>query len=302
MKIVLANSGSFDDAYFSEPLTSYAQDYYRNFEIEKFLEFSAGSVVVPHRFQYRQWGSASDLVKGAAPDPRRAMGANFSAIPVSGTIQLGETDNKGYSVILDDDEINADPKWETVAVRKALRTLMEYERDFVGFNTIYSNATVTSVTWNGGSGQDPDSDLITLLESIETASGLRPNRLIFTPTTWAARLKTLRAQSGFAAAASAMQSPDELGAMLGAKVMILDVGATAIGTSAVVSAVYQQEGGMSDDVSSIKRFQSLCKDGQLFRAYKRMVGNKTWEITVEHYSKTIAVYTTSIGALGVTTT
>ena len=302
MKIVLANTGSFDDTYFSEPLTSYAQDYYKNFEIEKFLEFAAGSVIVPHRFQYRRWGSASDLVKSAPPDPRRAIGANFSAVPVSGTIQLGETDNKGYSVILDDDEINADPKWETVAVRKALRTLMEYERQVVGLNAIYDNATVTSVTWNGGASQDPDSDLITLLESIETASGLRPNRLIFTPTTWAARVKTLRAQSGFAAAASAMQSPEELGAMLGAKVLILDVGSTAIGTQGLVSAVYQQDGGLSDDVSSIKRFQSLCKDGQLFRAYKRMVGNKTWEITVEHYSKTIAVYTSSIGALAVTTT
>lgn len=302
MKITLANSGSFDDTYYSEPLTSYAVDFYKNFRIEEYLQFVAGSVIAPHRFQYRVWGSKDDIKPmTVAINPIRALGANFSAIPVTGTLQLAQTDNKGFSVILDDDEIDADPKWETMAVRKALRTLMEYDRQLLYFS-VYDAVTPTSVTWNGGSGQDPDTDIITALDTVQYNSGVRPNRLVFTPSSWAARLKTLRAQSGFAASASAMQSPQELGDMLGLKVLILDAGAVAYGAQNTVTFVYQSDDSGADDVSSVKRFQSLCKDGQLFRAYKRMIGNKTWEVTTEHYNMFKVTFPESAGVLAVTTT
>jgi hypothetical protein len=303
MKLTLANAGSLSDTYFSEPLTTFAQDYYKELSVEKVLQFVSGNVIVPRRFQYRVWGDATELAPlSSPPDPRRALGANFSALSVSGTIQLNETDNKGFSVILDDDEINADPKWEVVAVKRAVRTMMEYERSVLHDQLYYtSGVTPVSVTWNGGSGQDPDSDLIQLLQAVESAVGVRPNRIIMTASAWTARTVTLRAQTSLLAVSSAMLTPDQLGAQLGVKLMVPDAVDFAPG-SALVFAFYQQDGGFTEDISTIKRFQSLCADGALFRSYKRQVGNKTWEVTVEHYSRLVLTSPTLLGCLAVTTT
>ena len=301
MKLILANAGSMADTYFSEPLTGFAQDFYQTLSIEKVLNFVAGSVIVPRRFQYRVWGASTDLAPMTSPpDPRRALGANFSALPVSGTIQLNETDNKGFSVILDDDEINADPKWETVAVKRAVRTMLEYDRSVL-YTMLYSASTPVSMTWNGGSGQDPDADLITLLQTVESAVGVRPNRIIMTASAWAARIITLRAQTSLLAVSSAMLSPEQLGAQLGVKIMIPDDVAWGP-SSASVTAFYQQDGALTEDISTVKRFQSLCADGALFRAYKRMVGNKTWEVTVEHYSRPVLTDSALLGWGAITTT
>ena len=281
--IKLENSDRFDAAFFSEPLTAYAQNFMTaGGRTQEILDFFAGKVYVPRRFEYRKYSSEADL----AADVVRALGSDFKIIAGERTVQLSKTYNKGLAVRLDEDEISSDPQWEVNVTKQILCTLQRTDAYTAG-QLLYDSvpSVATAPTWNGSVGQDPDGDLMAMLDECESATNVRPNYILFPSGLWAARIKTLRAQTSLLAVQSANQSVDQLSDWLQCKVVVCSKMDFPVDN--VILAGVTGTGGL-DDISTVRRFVTTADGGVDYRAFKRQVSSKVWEIVVEHYSNIVA--------------
>ena len=300
--IQLGNSDRFDEAFFSEPLTAFAQDFVVGGDTQKLMDAIAGKIRVPRRFEYRVYGSAAELaaINPYAPveSEVRALGADFKEIPKSRDIQLGKTLNKGFAIRLDEDEMNADPEWEMNCVKRIKIGLVR--KDAKRMTSLLYNgltATTAKLDWWGGASQDPDSDLLGMVKLAAQTGGLYPNWMLMDRQAWATRIISLRTTGGSLAAQSSLMSPAELGDWLGVKLYVVDKSDFSIENLVLVG--YSGSQGL-DDLGSIRRFVTPAKGGAEYRAYKRQVSAKVWEIVVEHYSDLVVTGPT-LGASGVVT-
>ena len=288
--IKLDNTERFDAAFYSEPLTAYAQNYMLEGPTQSIMEKVAGKVYVPRRFEYRRYSSAAELanvdIMAANEEAIRALGSDFKTMSKSRDIQMDKTYNKGFVIRLDEDEMSSDPQWEVNCVKKILRALTIADAYSVS-SKLYDALTPYSVslTWNGGAGQDPDGDLMAMLAAAEDACNLRPNYILMGANVWAARIKTLRAQTSLLAVQSANQSVKDLSDWLQSEVIVTNR-ADFPNTDGKILMGYSGSSGL-DDIATIRRFVTAADGGVDYRSFKRQVSTKIWEVAVEHYSNIV---------------
>jgi len=283
--IQLGNSDRFDEAFFSEPLTAFAQDFVVAGKSQEVMDAIAGKIRVPRRFEYRVYGSADELGAYQAYTPVesevRALGADFKEIPKSRDIQLGKTLNKGFAIRLDEDEMMADPEWEMNCVKRIKIGLVRKDASRIRAMLVSGVPQMTynsgSFNWWGGTGQDPDADLMAAVGEVTEAGGIYPNWVLMDKKAWADRIVSLRKTSS----PGADMTPKELGAWLGVTLHVVD--SVDLRVSNLVLIGYSGSQGL-DDLGTIRRFVTPAKGGAEYRAYKRQVSSKVWEIVVEHYS------------------
>lgn len=283
--IQLGNSDRFDEAFFSEPLTAFAQDFVVAGKSQEVMDAIAGKIRVPRRFEYRVYGSADELGASQAYTPVesevRALGADFKEIPKSRDIQLGKTLNKGFAIRLDEDEMMADPEWEMNCVKRIKIGLVRKDASRIRAMLVSGVTKMTynsgSFNWWGATGQEPDADLMAAVGEVAEAGGIYPNWVLMDKKAWADRIVSLRKTSS----PGADMTPKELGAWLGVTLHVVD--SVDMKVSNLVLIGYSGSQGL-DDLGTIRRFVTPAKGGAEYRAYKRQVSSKVWEIVVEHYS------------------
>ena len=144
-----------------------------------------------------------------------------------------------------------------------------------------------------------------MLVAANTASGVRPNRILYADDTWAARLGAYESINTPAAGVAA--SLDLYG--LAKKLLVdkVNVGKarytsgaanakSQITTSLKVYAYFVESIAMIDDSSHIKRFVYPCEDGQMVRVFIER-GMKYTDISVEFYSIIVAAQTIGLPCL-----
>lgn len=295
--LCLANTGSFNNTYFSEALTSYAVGWRDPSNLGEIMDFLFPPVQVARRFEYRAATNGEAFLTES--DDERAIGADFKRVKYTGTIQNSKILNRGLTLFVDLDEIGDEPNWEQTRVDRLLRRSRRNDL-ITAIGLMVAGASNTAKTWD--SSADPDADLMDLISASGDAIGFDPNRLALLGASWAKRVQAFRAQDNAGAYASSMMSPEQLAAFLaieearvvGARYQTSSTGSKSkVGGGNYVVAFYAEAGLGPEDPSNCKRFWTPCGDGSEYRVYRREVSEKLVALTVERYNR--MVVTSTIG-------
>lgn len=301
-QILFANDSRFLETYFSEPLTNYAVGWKDPNDLESALEFIAPAVVVGRRFEWKKATNAEEFLSEVSDD-QRAIGSDFKRVEYTQSDVTDKTLNKGLMYVVDLDQTSGS-QWQNQKVAKLLRRLWrnEYRR---GITLLAASATNQAYTWDTTSGKNPDRDLLTDLITAETATGIRPNRVLYGQTAFNKRGISYEAQTTSTAFGqiAALTLPE-----IAARLMVDEVRVdraryqNAAATKAeivsnLVLAYFAESGVDTEDPSHMKRFVSEFdgeQGGGRVRVYVQQLSSKLVGITVEHYSKIVATFTTGI--------
>jgi hypothetical protein len=303
-QILFANDSRFLETYFSEPLTNYAVGWRDPNDIEATLQFLAPSVPVGRRFEWKAAVNAEEFLSEVVDD-QRAIGSDFKRVEYTGKDVTDKTINKGLTYIADLDNVNVnDPNWQNNKVAKLLRRLWRNELRRA-FTAISTSATNHAVTWSTGANANPDNDVLSDLITATTASGIRPNRIVYGDTAWQNRHIAYEnvASTATAFANVAAMSPEQLAARLMVDKIYISRERYQSSSTAksevlggAVYAFFAEDGVDTEDPSNTKRFVTAFsgeQGGGLVRVYVQQLSAKLVAITVEHYSK--VVVTSSLG-------
>src|SRR4051794_740037 len=300
-QVLFANDSRFLETYFSEPLTNYAVGWRDPNNIEASLQFIAPAVTVGRRFEWKKASNAEEFLSEVVDD-ERAIGSDFKRVEYTATDVTDKTLNKGLTYIADLDNVSG-PNWQNEKIGKLLRRLFrnEYRRGLTAINTA---ATNSAVTWDVTAGKNPDQDLKTDLITAATATGIRPNRVLYGDSAWNKRSLSYDAQNNAGGYAAAGMNETQLaGRLMVDQVMVSKEryqSATAAKSEIVSSnvyAFYALDGVDTEDPSNLKRFVSSFsaeQGGGLVRVYAQQISAKLVAITVEHYSKIVVTYSAGI--------
>lgn len=298
-QLALANETSFNDQFFSEPLTQYAVGWTSEQRaLEKLLDFVAPQVSVSRKFQYKVANNAKEFLALEETEDIRAIGGEFKHIETHGDIVQSRTFSKGLATLIDLDEEDAEEGLEErkVAWLRKILLRMEIRR---AITLLSSSATNKAVTWGGQNGTDPDMDLAEMLLSGGDNSGIDPNCILMGKAAWQKRVRALRGMDNAGGFASAAMTPEALAGFLAADTVYVnkerfqsgDAKVNLAGSNVVLG--FMAEAGMSkDDPSNIKRFVSSQKGGA-FRVYRQELTSHLVLISVSHYSN--IVLTSNLG-------
>lgn len=305
-QILFANDARFLETYYSEPLTNYAVGWRDPNDIEATLNFIAPPVRVGRRFEWKKANNAEEFLSEVVDD-ERAIGSDFKRAEYTASDVTEKTLNKGLTYIADLDNVNAElnPNWQNLIVGKLLRRL--YRNELRRAVTVLSaNGTNTAKTWSSGTTNNPDQDVKTDLITATTATGIRPNRVLYGDSAWNNRSVSYEnvASTATAFAFIAAMTPEQLAGRLMVDKVLVSKERYQSGASAkseiignFVYAWYAQDGVDTEDPSHIKRFVSAFsgeQGGGLVRVYVQQISAKLVAVTVEHYSKVVATFTTGI--------
>ena len=298
-QILFANDSRFMETYFSEPLTNYAVGWRDPNNIEATLNFIAPPVVVGRRFEWKKAANAEEFLSEVVDD-QRAIGSDFKRVEFTASDVTDKTINKGLTYIADLDNVSG-PNWQNDKVAKLMRRL--YRNEFRrGITALSAAGTNNALTWDTTAGKNPDRDLLTDLLTATTATGIRPNRILYGDTAWNKRGLSYEGQSGTSTAFGmiANYSPEQLAARLMVDQVLVSrerYQTSSAAKSEIVSNLifgfYAEDGVDTEDPSNIKRFVSAFsgeQGGGLVRVFVQQLSAKLVAITVEHYSKIIVTY------------
>lgn len=289
-KIVSANASLFTEAFFSEPLTSYAVGWKDPNDIEATLGFFAPEVLVPRRFEYAEATNAEEFYSDGDDDERPLRG-DFPAVEYTSAKSNAKTVNRGLKICVDLDEVADQENWRQAKTAKLIRRLRRNSlRRAIAL--LSAAATNTAKTWDVTAGKDPDQDILGEIITATTASGIRPSRVGYGDTAFSKRQLAHRAQNNAGGFASAAMNMEQLAAFLGVDKALVSKerystgGAKAEILSNLVLMFNASDGMDTEDASNIKRFVSLCEGGERVRVFERQISAKLWEIVVENYELT----------------
>ena len=303
-QILFANDARFTESYYSEPVTNYLVGWRDPNDIEARLNFisPAVSVGTARRFEWKAAVNAEEFLSEIVDD-QRAIGSDFKTVQYTGTDVVDKTYNKGLTYIADLDGL-VGTNWQNQKAAKLLRRL--YRNEFRrGIAALSSAGTNQAYTWDTTAGKNPDQDLKTDLITATTATGIRPNRILYGDTAFNKRGLCYEAQVNMTAYASiGLLQPKDLAARL----MVDEVQVSreryqsaAAAKSEIVSnlifAYYAQDGVDVEDATNLKRFVSEFdteQGGGRVRVYVQQISSKLVAITVEHYSKIVVTYSGGI--------
>ncbi len=299
--IHLANEARFTAAYYSEPLTTFAVGWRDPSPITEIMEFLAPTVRVGRRFEYKEFLNQEEWYSESDDD--RAIGADFKRVEYKGVSKLGQTENRGLSIVVDLDEVREVANWRELYTGRLQRRLNrnEFRRTWA---LAVAAATNNAKTWDTTAGKDPDQDVLTDLVAATDDGGIRPNRLIYGDTAWSKRVLAHRAQSLSGGFASAGLSATELAGFLGVENVMVSrerYQSSSSAKSQIVSNLvlefYAESSPMNEDPSNLKRFVSEVEGGGYWRVYEQQISSKLVLLTVEFYSLPKVTATTGLRTL-----
>ncbi|MBN1404458.1 MAG: hypothetical protein JW942_08350 [Opitutales bacterium] len=298
--VCAANESRFEAAHLSEPLTAFTVGWKDPEDLRSLLEFIAPSVRVGRRFEFRKADNAEAFL--SETDDVRAVGSAFKRVEYTGEVINAKTLNKGLTIRVDHDEEVGDD-WQERYVQMLVQRLLRNElRRAVAALDTQDVSESKDWTWDGtGTAPNPDGDIRAALSTAATATGVRPNRVIFGEGAWDLRSNAYYAQDTAGAFHAATLSPEELARRLfvdGVKVVNARYNSGSAKSPLLgnyLYAYYAQQGVSRDEPSNIKRFVTPA-GGSDFRVYVEQ-SSKYTDISVEHYSSIVLTSTLGIRRL-----
>lgn len=286
-KVLAANASLFSQAYFSEPLTTYAAGWKDGTNLDEEIAFLAPPVKVPRKFEYAANTNFEEFL--ADTDDLRAIGSNFKDVTYSGSKVTASTQNRGLTITVDLDEVADKDGWRNEFTGKLMRRLKRNQLKRAAA-LLAAAATNTAKTWDTTAGKDPDQDVIADLITAANVTGIKPNRVAYGDTAWSKRLLAHRAQSSAGGFSSAGMTPDQVAGLLGVEKVLHSNARYSSSTTAkteiianLVLMFFAQDNMDTEDSSNIKRFWSPTEGGGEFRVYEQQLTEKLYRITVECY-------------------
>jgi len=301
-QILFANDARFTETYYSEPLTNYLVGWRDPNDIEASLNFVAPPVTVGRRFEWKAAANAEEFLSEVVDD-QRAIGSDFKEVKYTGTDVTDKTLNKGLTLIVDLDNVIG-TNWQNQKAAKLQRRLFrnEFRRAIAALSAA---ATNTALTWDSTAGKNPDQDLKNDLLTATTASGIRPNRILYGDTAFNKRCLSYEAQNNATAYAGVGNlNLDQLAARLMVDQVRISRERYQVGAatkseivSNLIFGFYAQDDVDTEDASNVKRFVSEFdaeQGGGRVRVYVQQISSKLVAISVEHYSKVVVTYSGGI--------
>ena len=304
-EILAANDANFDATFLSEPLQEYLVGQEDAEDLASVLENLAPSVPVGRAFSYRVAETTQQFQSDSADDADiREINGEFKQVRNTGTQVDARTDNKGLTMVLDEDQGGDDPAVQQRAVVNLRNRLLRSEIRRVITVADANDTAASSVNWGASATTaDPDKDILDLLEASGDARGLDSNVLIFGGT-FTRRLTALRSKAFAGAFATGSLNLQELAEYFNVeRVVNLRTRFQSSATAKTkvltndVYAWYARRGAMKDDPSNIKRFVT----GSDLKVYVEKRLKRTF-VTVEHYSRILCTSTLGIAKLPTTYT
>lgn len=308
-EIHLANEDRLSEAYFSEPLTTYATGWRDNSGLKESLDFVAPEVPVNRRFDFKKARNADEFLSES--DDVRAVGSDFKRVEFRGEETTAKTINKGLAYRLDRDEIHLPGKREQI-VRRLIDRLYrnDLRRAITALLAITGAGTAKNWTANGGC----DPDVLAAINTAGDGAGLDPNRVIYGAGAWQTRYAVYSNSDKAGAFAGLNEDVAGVARKLGlddgrivrGRYQLENAAAKARIFGSTVIVFHGQSDVMQDDPTTLKRFVTPLSTateatangqpqaGGLVRVYEIEVGAKFIDIIVEHYSNLIT--TSSVGA------
>jgi len=272
--------------------------------LDTLLDAAAPPVPVGRHFSYVSHDSIESFQAAINDEDKREIGADFPEVRLTGTANDGRTDNKGLTMILDNDQGGEDPAVQQAAVLNLRNRLLRTELYRLEA-LLEANDTPASKNWKTA-GSDPDGDLMAAIDLSGDARGINPNIALFGGGAWVKRYLGLGVDANSGKFASRSLTPAQVAELTGLDAVLksnfrYQSNAT---TKAKVIAdkvyiYYAKRGAMPSDPSNIKRFVSSVPGGGLFRVYVTPVLKRT-KVTVEHYSRLVCTSTLGIRQLVIT--
>jgi hypothetical protein len=288
--IMAANDANFDAAHLSEPLTEFVADTSDEEGLDTLLELAAPSVPVGRAFTYQKYESAESFQAAITDEDIRMEGGEFPTIRLTGTQANGRTQNKGLSIILDNDSGGEDPAVQQRAITNLRNRLLRTELYRLEA-LLEANDTATTPNWgSSNTAADPDGDLMNAINLGGDARGIDCNTVLYGGGAWVTRFLSLGIGSNAARHQTRNLTPEQLAQLLMvdrlavAKFRRQSAASTKVKIVAdKVFAYYTKAGAMPNDPSNVKRFVTPVPGGGMMRVYVESVLKRT-KVTLEHYS------------------
>lgn len=308
--ICMANDSRFVEAHFSEPLTSFAVGWKDGANLEALLEFIAPEVQTSRRFQYGKADNAEEFLSETGIEDVRAIGGDFKRVEYTQSKVDSSTLNKGLTIRVDLDQVADNANWQQIYTAKLMRRLLraEIRRSYALLVAAATAYTDGSLAWSNATQKDPDTQLMDAAIAYGDVVGVHPARILFGLGSWSARRKCYAQQNTASAFAAARMTADEVaqsalcrnGYVSGERYTTGAATKGRLATSGVVLLYDAEAGQTPEDSSNIKRFVSNTDGGTRFKVFAQQINAKLFDITVEHYSRTVVTSTLGIKSLTVT--
>jgi hypothetical protein len=301
--IFAANDANFDAQYLNEPLQEFIMGAPEDEGIEVVLNQLMPVIPVGRAFSYRTHDTREQFQDDADSDQDiREIEGDFAKIRRTGAQVQGRVQNKGLTMVLDNDQGGEDTEVQRRAVLNLRVRLLRSELRR-GLTAIDTNAAITnSENWGPSNAGKPDPDY-SILKDVDAggdARGLDGNLVVEGGTARIYRIGCLRSSVNPAISMTANLNARDRSDLYGVDNICTvrnrrQISATTKGKilGAVVYSLYSRPNAMPDDASNVKRFVSSTPQG-ILRVYLQPILKRTL-VSVEHYS-----FTSCTSPLGIT--
>jgi hypothetical protein len=302
----LANDANFDSSHLNTGLTEFAAGVTDRSDLQTLLDTIAPSVPVGRQFNYHVHNEQAEFLDDSEDDADiRSMGSEFATVAATGKRTLGETHNKGLTVLLDNDQGGSNPviqqRWVSSLTNRLLRTEIMRTRIL-----LESAANTTAVNW-ALAGASPDVDIAAAALRSGNARGTDPTICVIGGGAELIRTQAYgnvdRAQGLPMLLLSMQQRQDLYGVESVVRVRSRRAGKAAKNKGLVMqNEVYVYnvaKDATTQDASNIKRFVSPTDQGGFVAVYVEPILKRT-RISVEHYSSIALTSPLGIERLNVT--
>lgn len=302
--ILAANDANFDADHLSEPLNDYIVGAPDDEGMLEAVNALFPSIPTGRSFTYRVHNTAEQYQSDSADDADiREIGGDFPEIRPTGTQAEGRTDNKGLTMVLDNDQGGEDSAVQQRAVTNLRNRLLRSDLRR-GLVLLDAHDTSLSKTWSSGTDKDPDLDGAVSNDLGGDDRGVDGNVIVWGKSAWIKRMIGIGANLSPGIAGRGTLDPMQAAALAGCERGIVlpfryqsspTAKTKVLGDSVFI--YHAKQGAMPNDPSNIKRFVTNTQSG-VFRVYIQSKLKKTL-VSVEHYSRLLAASTVGIRKLAI---
>ena len=284
--VTTANASLFTEAFFSEPLTTYALGWSDPAGYDALGDFVAPPVlgIVGQLYEHLEYPNAEAFLSDDGTDDLRPINSDFKTVDYTWGRARREIPNRGLRFIVDIDRVRSTPNWQQhFTGLLMLRLARNAARRKVAL--ALAAGTGASLTWDSNS--DPDYDLANQAKLCGDSSGISPNRALWGLSAKLTRFQAYGGTNTAKAMAGRSLTPEQASERVGLQALVdesrYQTGATktAIVTNKVL--LFSAYGQSGEDPSNFKTARGSTEQGGRFAVYVRQLSVKFWEIVVECY-------------------
>lgn len=297
--VLAANDANFDAQHLSEPLSEYIVDTNDSDGLEELIGRLFPSVLVGRAFTYRTHDTVESFQAALNDEDIREIGGEHGKVRMTGAQVDGRTDNKGLTMILDNDQGGEDPAIQQAAVLNLKGRLLRADL-YRGEALLEANDTAITPNWGASNAAaDPDGDLMSELDLGGDSRGINSNMVLYGGSAWVRRFQSLGLGDNSARHQTRNLTPEQIAALVQADSVLISKyryqSGAATKSKLVGNKVYTyfaKPGLSKEDPSNIKRFVTPVPGGGVWRVYVTPLLKRT-AVTLEHYSR--LALTSSLG-------